>query len=82
MKGIYLASKLEPRFKFGIDVAKSPKHALQLDKKEDNNLWKEAIQIELDQINEYKTFRILENHEFTPTGYKRIPYHFVFDVKI
>ena len=82
MKSIYLASKLEPKFKFGIEVAKSPKHALQLDEKDDKNLWKEAIQTELDQINEYKTFRILDDHKYTPVGYKRIPYHFVFDVKI
>ena len=77
MKSIYLASKLESKFKFGIEVAKSPKHALQLDKKENNNLWKGAIQTELDQINEYKTFRILDDQEYTPVGYKRIPYHFV-----
>ena len=50
--------------------------------KEQNELWKQTITTELDQINEYKTFRILEDHEYTPTGYKRIPYHFVFDVKI
>jgi hypothetical protein len=82
MKGIYLASKTELKFKFGIEVAKTPKHALQLDEKEKNDLWKQAIQNELDQINEYQTFRVLEEHEHTPAGYKRIPYHFVFDVKI
>jgi hypothetical protein len=65
-----------------VEVPKTPKHALQLDQKEQNELWKQAITTELDQINEYKTFRILEDHEYTPTGYKRILYHFVFDVKI
>lgn len=78
----YLASKKEVKYKFGVKVAMSPKHALELDLKKGNNLWKEAIQAELDQINEYKTFRVLENNEPTPTGFKRIPYHFVFDVKI
>jgi hypothetical protein len=34
MKSIYLASKLESRFKFGVEVPKTPKHALQLDEKE------------------------------------------------
>lgn len=70
MKAIYLASKLEPKFKFGVEVAKSPKHILQLDEKEQNYLWKLAIQTELDQINEYKTFRILEANEHTSAGYK------------
>ena len=43
---------------------------------------KEAIKAELDQINEYKIFRVLSDDEPTPAGYKTIPYHFVFDVKI
>ena len=47
-----------------------------------NNLWTEAINAELDQINEYKTFRVLKYDEPIPSGYKKIPYHFVFDVKI
>ena len=33
------------------------------------------------QINDYETFRVLENHELMPVRYKRIPYHCVFDVK-
>lgn len=40
MKAIYLASKSESKFKFGVEVAKSPKHALQLDEKEQNEFWK------------------------------------------
>lgn len=36
----------------------------------------------MDQINEYKTFRVLEKYEPLPHGYERIPYHFVFDLKI
>ena len=44
--------------------------------------WKKAIQNELDQINKYQTFRVLEDDEPLPKGYRRIPYHFVFDVKI
>lgn len=43
-----LAAKKEIKFKFGIEVANSPKHARELDIKEGNHLWKEAIQAELD----------------------------------
>ena len=78
----YIGTRKEIKFKFGVEVANSPKHALELDIKEGNNLWKEAIKAELDQINEYKTFRVLSIDEPTPAEYKRIPYHFVFDVKI
>ena len=48
---------------------------MELDLKEGNNQWKEAINAELDQINEYKTFRVLKDDEPIPSGYKRIPYH-------
>jgi hypothetical protein len=43
MKSIYLASKKEAKFKFGVQVARTPKHALQLDDEEKNNLWAEAF---------------------------------------
>lgn len=52
----YMAAKKESKFMFGVEVAMSPKHALELDIKEGNNLWKDAIKSELDQIKEYKTF--------------------------
>ena len=69
------------KFKFGVQVPHSPKHALELDKINNDKLWEESMQKELDQINDYKTFRVLEAEEPTPEGYKRIPYHMVFDVK-
>ena len=79
---VHMTSRKEVRYEFRGEVARSPKHALELDLKEANDLWKQALQAELDQINEYKTFRVLKDDEPTPAGYKRIPYHFVFDVKI
>ena len=78
----YIESRKEIRFKFGVEAVNSSKHTLELNLKERNNLWKKAIEAELDQINKYKTFRVLSNDEPTPVGYKRIPYHFVFDVRI
>jgi hypothetical protein len=70
-----------PRFKFGIEVPRYPRHALELDMTNGTNVWKEAMGIELRQINEYETFCILEAGEFLPDTYKKIPYHMVFDVK-
>ena len=46
-----------------------------------NNLWFEAIEMELKQINEYNTFRMLEKGEGVPMGCQKIPYHIVFYVK-
>ena len=38
MKNIYLASKKEAKFKFGTQVARTTKHALQLDIEEKNTV--------------------------------------------
>jgi hypothetical protein len=71
-----------PKFKFGIQVPQSPHHAMELDKMNSTNAWKEAMGIELGQINKYKTFHILEGGELLSNTYKKIPYHMIFDVKL
>ena len=70
----------KPKYKFGIEVPRSPKHALQLDTANGNGLFQEAIDKELKAIHEHKTFRIPDPGEDL-SEYKWIPYHFVFDVK-
>ena len=80
-KSLYWIKK-KIRFEFGIEVADSLKHVLVLDLEESNKLWEEVLKTALDQINEYKTFRVMSDDEPTPEGYKRIHYHFVFDVKM
>ena len=37
--------------------------------------------LELNQLNDYETFQVVPDGEMVPRGYKRIPYHIVFDVK-
>jgi len=77
-----MASKFsaEPKYKFGVQVPITLKHALYLDKVNGDNLWRVAIDKEVKEINSFGVFR-------TPTeadnlaDYKKIPYHFVFDVK-
>jgi hypothetical protein len=75
-----VTSARQPKIKFGVEVPYSIHHALQLDQRNGQSLWREAIDKELAQLNEYRTFRRRhagENlHEYT-----RIPYHCVFDVK-
>ena len=69
-----------PVIKFGVRVPKTVQEALALDKENGDNLWKEAIDQELGQIMDFDTFRVAPDGEYLP-GYKRIPYHIVFDVK-
>lgn len=74
-------SKESANAKFGVVVPKNTKAALSLDLKNGDNLWKEAMKTEIDFIIAYKTFRVLENNEPLPPGYKRISYHCIYDVK-
>ena len=72
--------KSKHKFKFGVQVANSVKHALWLDKMNGNSLWREAIDKELKQINDYETFREPTDADEL-ASYTQIPYHLVFDVK-
>jgi hypothetical protein len=69
------------KYKFGIQVPKGINNAIDLDKKNGNQLWQEAIKTELKQLTDYQTFIVLHSGEHIPTGYQKIPYHVVFDVK-
>lgn len=68
------------KFKFGVKVANTVKHVLWLDKMNGNNLWRDATDKELQQINNYDTFG-------EPTSaseldsYTQIPYHIMFNIK-
>jgi hypothetical protein len=69
-----------PKYKFGVQIPTSISHALRLDRMNGNNLWQEAIKKEMDQLKEYKTFRLPTDGDDLST-YQQIPYHMVFDCK-
>jgi hypothetical protein len=69
------------KYKFGIQVSKEIKNAIDLDKKNGNQLWQEAIETELKQLTDHQTFIVLDSVEDIPIGYQKVPYHMVFDVK-
>ena len=54
-----------------------------LTRKNKNTMWKDASDLEIKQIFEYKTFVDKGHHTKSnaPVGYKKIRVHFVFDVK-
>ena len=47
-----------PMIKFSIEVPRNYNDALRLDRLNNNTMWQDAIKTELDQINEYNTFRV------------------------
>jgi hypothetical protein len=69
------------KYKFCIQVPKGIKNEIDLDKKNGNQLWQEAIKTELKQLRDYQTFIVLVSGKDIPTGYQKTPYHMVFDVK-
>ena len=74
------AKRRGPMYKFGVQVPRNVKEAYELDEKNGNNNWHEAVQAEIDQLLDYKTFEDKGQVTFVQ-GYKRINCHFIFDVK-
>jgi hypothetical protein len=72
-----------PRYKYGYEIPRNFDHAMMLDSKNQNTQWKDAVDLEFSQINEYHTFLDKGNQSksVAPTGYKKIRVHLVFYVK-
>jgi len=65
----------------GVEIPRIVKEAYTLDDKNKNQLWKEAIQREIDRIQEYRPFEFLPPGSDVPSGYQLAPLKMVFDVK-
>jgi hypothetical protein len=61
-------------------VPKTVKEALDLNRKNGNTLWANAIAKEMKEIR--IAFNILPDGHSTPIGYQKIPCHMIFDVKM
>ncbi len=71
---------LKRTHRFGIDVLKTVKEALDLDRKNGNTLWADAIAKEMKDV--CIAFNILPDGHSVPIGYQKIPCHMIFDVKM
>lgn len=67
-------------FKFGLPLPKTIEEALDIDKGEKNILWYDAIMKEMNNVR--IAFEFLEEGTNPPPGYKKIPIHWVFDIKM
>ena len=70
-----------PIFKFGVQVPRNPKEAAELDLKYNQTKWADAQKTELDQLDEYGTFKSIGKGTAPPPGYKKIIVSWVYDVK-
>jgi hypothetical protein len=65
---------------FGIEVPKTVKEALALDRKNVITLWVDAIAKEMKEV--CIAFNILPDGQSAPIGYQKIPCHMIFDMKM
>ena len=73
--------RLTPVWKYGYLVPKDYAQAMELDRRNGNTKWQEAIDKEFAQVDEYDTF-IDKGFNWNPGGdYTKIRVHLVFDVK-
>jgi len=66
--------------KFGIEIPKTVKRALEIDKETGADFWEKAILKEMKHV--HPAFQILEDGEAIPVGSQWIPCDMVFDVKV
>ncbi len=66
--------------KLGIELPKTVKEALELDKKNCNTFWADAIAKEMKDVR--VAFKILLDGQSAPIGYQKIPCHMIFDIKL
>ena len=74
--------KLNNKYKYGVEVPKDVKHALELDRKNGNTFWRDAIAKEMGSLEALKVFEILDRGKGPPKGYQMIPMWIIFDVKM
>jgi hypothetical protein len=68
-------------YKFGVHLPRTWREAIELDTANGNQLWQDAIHLELFQIDEYETFTNKDIGFKPPAEYQRINVHLIFDVK-
>lgn len=66
--------------KYGVQVPRSVKEALALDKVNGNTLWKDALRKEMDNV--LIAFDIQPDGKELPPGYKKSSGHIIFDVRM
>jgi len=81
----HIIQKVKTRYwqrthKFGTCPPKTIQEALKLDEENGNTLWHNAIQKELKNVQ--VAFKFLDDDDSVPVGYKQIPCHIIFDIKM
>ena len=71
----------KPVYKYGVQVPRSHAEAMLIDEKNGDHRWAESEALEMSQLMEYDSFESFGIGAPVPKGYKKIPCHFVYDIK-
>ena len=66
--------------KYGIKIPTSIDHAMEVNRKNGNTMWRDALALEM--FNVGVTLEILEEGQSAPPGWKRASRHLIWDVKM
>ena len=66
--------------KYRIEIPTSIKHTEEIDHRNKNTFWQDAIKLEMSNVG--VAFKILEKGESPPPGYTKSSGHIVFDVRM
>ena len=66
--------------KYGIKIPTSIDHAMEVDRKNGNRMWRDALALEM--FNVGVAFEILEEGQPAPPGWKKASRHLIWDVKM
>jgi hypothetical protein len=80
-----ILSKIKTRIrktdrKYGIELPTSVNHAMELDRKNKNTFWRDALAKEM--LNVGIAFEILEDGKIAPPGWRKVTGHIVWDLKM
>jgi hypothetical protein len=71
----------QPVYKFGYQVPRDYQEVFKIDKRSGKTEFQDAEKEEITALNSKECFKNLGKSPETPTGYKKILCHFVYDVK-
>jgi hypothetical protein len=66
--------------KYGIEIPTSVTHAMEIDDKNKNTFWRDALAKEMTEVG--IAFEVLEDGQLAPIGWKKVTGHLVWDVKM
>jgi len=66
--------------RFGLEIPKTVKRALEIDTENGNRMWRDAIAKEMEAVR--VAFKILDDGKMPPPGYQRMECHMIFDIKL